>query len=57
MQIGFNGASTMKADLVGDIRAASRSGYDFVEIWAKKMDAYLSDHSTKDLKNFSENRR
>jgi 2-keto-myo-inositol isomerase len=50
MQIGFNGASTMKSDLVGDIRAASRTGYDLVEIWAKKMDAYLSDHSVKDLK-------
>jgi 2-keto-myo-inositol isomerase len=50
MQIGFNGASTMKTDLVGDIRAASRAGYDLVEIWAKKMDAYLSDHSVKDLK-------
>ena len=50
MQIGFNGASTMKTDLVGDIRAASMAGYDLVEIWAKKMDAYLSDHSIKDLK-------
>jgi 2-keto-myo-inositol isomerase len=50
MQIGFNGASTMKTDLPGDIKAASKTGYDLVEIWAKKMDAYLSDHSVKDLK-------
>jgi len=50
MQIGFNGASSMKTDLIGDIKAASRAGYDLVEIWAKKMDAYLADHSIKDLK-------
>ena len=50
MQIGFNGASTMKTDLAGDIKAASKAGYDLVEIWAKKMDAYLFDHSVKDLK-------
>ncbi|MFB3886368.1 MAG: sugar phosphate isomerase/epimerase family protein [Thermodesulfobacteriota bacterium] len=50
MKIGFNGASTMKTDLPGDIRAASQGGYDLIEIWAKKMEAYLSDHSLKDLK-------
>jgi len=50
MKIGFNGASTMKTDLPGDIRAASRAGYDLLEIWAKKMEAYLSDHSLHDLK-------
>ncbi len=50
MKIGFNGASTMKTDLAGDIQAASQFGYDFVEIWAKKMEAYLSDHSLEDLK-------
>lgn len=50
MKIGFNGASTMKTDLAGDIQAASQFGYDFVEIWAKKMEAYLSDHRLEDLK-------
>ncbi len=49
MKIGFNGASTMKTDLPGDIRAASRAGYDLIEIWAKKMEAYLSDHNLEDL--------
>jgi len=49
MKKGFNGASTMKTDLPGDIRAASRAGYDLIEIWAKKMDAYLSDHSLDEL--------
>jgi 2-keto-myo-inositol isomerase len=49
MKIGFNGASTMKTDLPGDIRAASLAGYDLIEIWAKKMEAYLLDHSLDDL--------
>jgi len=50
MNIGFNGASTMKTDLPGDIRAASLAGYDLIEIWAKKMDAYLLEHSLADLR-------
>ena len=49
MRLGFNGASTMKTDLPGDIKAASRTGYDWLEIWARKMEAYLSDHSLNDL--------
>ncbi len=40
----------MKTNLPGDIKAASQAGYDFVEIWAKKMEAYLSDHRVEDLK-------
>jgi 2-keto-myo-inositol isomerase len=54
MKIGFNGASTMKADLPADIRVASQAGYDLIEIWAKKMEAYLSDHSLDDLRKLLE---
>ena len=50
MKIGYNGASTMKADLPTDIRVASQAGYDLVEIWAKKMEAYLSDHTLDELR-------
>ncbi|MCE5265046.1 MAG: sugar phosphate isomerase/epimerase [Deltaproteobacteria bacterium] len=50
MKIGFNGASTMKTDLPGDIRAASLAGYDLIEIWAKKLESYLLDHSLDDLR-------
>jgi 2-keto-myo-inositol isomerase len=49
MKIGFNGASTMKTDLPGDIRAASGAGYDLIEIWARKMESYLSDSSLDNL--------
>lgn len=51
MEIGFNGASTMKTDLPGDIQAASRAGYTLIEIWAKKMEAYLSKKGIRDLQS------
>jgi len=51
MKIGFNGASTMKTDLPGDIRAAAQAGYELLEIWAKKMEAYLCDHGLGDLRD------
>jgi len=57
MKIGFNGASTMKADLPTDIRIASQAGYDLIEIWAKKMEAYLSDHTLDDVRTLLEKAR
>jgi 2-keto-myo-inositol isomerase len=55
MRYSFNGASTMKSDLPGDIRAAAQAGFDLLEIWAKKMEAYLSQHSVEDLKGLFRN--
>ena len=39
----------MKADLETDIRAASESGFDRLEIWASKLRAFLETHSLTDL--------
>lgn len=50
MKLSFNGATTMKADLSTDIRAAGAAGFDYLEIWAAKLRRYLRDHSTDDLK-------
>lgn len=50
MKIGINGATTMRADLETDIKAAARAGYDYIEIWAGKMREYLKNHSAADLK-------
>lgn len=50
MKLSFNGATTMRADLETDIRAAAAAGFDYVEIWAAKLRKYLSDHSTGNLK-------
>ena len=41
MEIGLNGATTLKADLATDIAVAGRAGFDFVEIWAAKLMGYL----------------
>ncbi len=50
MKLSFNGATTMKADLPTDIRAAAAAGFDFVEIWAAKLRRFLQENSTADLK-------
>jgi 2-keto-myo-inositol isomerase len=49
MLLGFNGATTMKADLPGDIHAASTAGFRALEIWAAKLDQYLAQQSLADL--------
>ena len=57
MKLSFNGATTMKADLPTDIRAAAAAGFDYVEIWAAKLRAFLQTQSPVDLKSlFDENK-
>lgn len=51
MKLALNGATTMHADLVTDIKAASQAGFDLVEIWAAKLRRYLEQNSVEDLKN------
>ncbi|HWO00253.1 MAG TPA: sugar phosphate isomerase/epimerase [Blastocatellia bacterium] len=55
MQIALNGATTMKADLETDIRAASKAGFDFLEIWASKLGAFLQSHGTAELQTLFAN--
>jgi 2-keto-myo-inositol isomerase len=50
MKLALNGATTMKADLETDIRAAAAAGFDYVEIWAAKLRTFLKSHSPADLK-------
>lgn len=49
MQLALNGATTMNADLETDIRAASESGFQWLEIWASKLRAFLKQHAATDL--------
>lgn len=49
MKLSLNGATTMKADLATDIRAASAAGFDGIEIWAPKLHSFLESHTTRDL--------
>ena len=50
MKLALNGATTMKADLATDIRAAQSAGFDFVEIWAAKLRKFLLTNSVSDLR-------
>ena len=54
MKLSLNGATTMKADLPTDIRAAAAAGFEYLEIWAAKLRNYLKDNSTEDLKKLFE---
>lgn len=44
MQLGLNGATTMRADLFADIRAAGEAGFDLIELWAGKLDRALEEN-------------
>lgn len=50
MKLALNGATTMKADLETDIRAAERAGFDYLEIWAAKLRRFLEKGTTAQLK-------
>jgi 2-keto-myo-inositol isomerase len=50
MKIALNGATTMHADLVTDIKAASAAGYDYLEIWSAKLYKFLETNTPAELK-------
>ena len=55
MKLALNGATTMRADLATDLQAAKAAGFDYLEIWAAKLRAFLRERSTSELKRlFSE---
>jgi len=51
MRIALNGATTMHADLVTDIRAASSAQYELLEIWSAKLYKYLESGTASELKD------
>ncbi len=51
MKLSLNGATTMRADLETDIKAASQAGFELLEIWAAKLREFLKTRTTADLKN------
>src|SRR2546429_1210285 len=50
MKLSFNGATTMKADLETDVKAAGAARFDYLEIRIAKLREYLKTHSVSDLK-------
>lgn len=51
MKLAINGATTMRADLETDIKAAAKAGFDYVEIWAAKLRTFLKSNTVEDLQN------
>jgi 2-keto-myo-inositol isomerase len=51
MKLALNGATTMRADLATDLRAAKAAGFDYLEIWAAKLRAFLKERSAGELKD------
>ncbi len=49
MLLAYHGATSMKADLETDVRASSAAGFKALELWAAKIDRYLSSHSGNEL--------
>lgn len=50
MLLGFHGATTMTSNLETDIAVSRQAGYRGLELWADKVDTYLKNHSTGELK-------
>jgi 2-keto-myo-inositol isomerase len=50
MKLALNGATTMRADLETDIRAASLAGFDYLEIWAAKLRGFLASNDVNQLR-------
>lgn len=51
MKLALNGATTMRADLATDLKAAETAGFDYLEIWAAKLRAFLTNRSSAELKD------
>lgn len=50
MKTCMNGATTMPQSLEDDLAAAAAAGFQGVELWWDKVQAYLGDHSPSDLR-------
>src|SRR4026207_206880 len=50
MKLALNGATTMRADLATDLHAAKAAGFDYLEIWAAKLRAFLKERSAAELR-------
>lgn len=55
MILAFHGATTKTSTLETDIRVSAQAGYQALEIWADKLDVYLTTHSLSDLQALFEN--
>jgi sugar phosphate isomerase/epimerase len=49
MRLALNGATIMRSPLADDIEIAAAAGFDALELWAGKLDAYLATHPIEAL--------
>ena len=50
MLLAYHGATSGKSDLSTDVTVSARAGFEALELWAAKVDSYLTDHSLGDLR-------
>lgn len=50
MQLGFHGATTLTSDIETDVAVTAQAGYRALELWAGKLDRYLTTHSVAELR-------
>jgi 2-keto-myo-inositol isomerase len=50
MKLAFHGATTMTSSLETDVAVTAHAGFKALEVWALKMDQYLTTHTMADLK-------
>lgn len=50
MKLAFHGATTMTSNLETDISVTGLAGFTGLEIWARKLDLFLENHSVSELK-------
>ena len=48
MILAFHGVTTLTSDLETDVAITARAGFKALEVWAAKMDHYLTAHSLAD---------
>jgi 2-keto-myo-inositol isomerase len=56
MKLGFHGATTMTSDLETDVAASASAGFKALELWAAKVDRFLTVHSRSELQALFENK-
>jgi|CXWL01.1.fsa_nt_gi 2-keto-myo-inositol isomerase len=49
MKLALNGATIMNSPLGADVEIAAECGYEALEVWAGKLDAYTNDHPLEEL--------
>lgn len=57
MKLALNGATTMQASLVEDVRVAGIAGFDCLEIWASKLRKFLASGTPAELDKLFEDHR